>query len=205
MKTQTRSILENRVTTGRFDPSFAVSEKQIRNLVRLATQAPSAFILQNWKFIAIESPKAKMLLKSVSYDQQQIADAGVTIIVSGVLNAHHSLFRTLQPSVDAGALPDSLQRAWSEMAAASHENNPQLQRDEALRSASLAAMAMLVAAREMELDSGVIGGFDPDGVSTAFNLSPDELPVMLVTVGRTVGQPRPQKVRKPVSEVLTIR
>lgn len=73
--------------------------------------------------------------------------------------------------------------AWVAMAKASHPGNPQLQRDEAFRSASLAAMTLMFAAQGMGLSTGSVSGFDPLGVAREFGLSAAEVPVILVTAG----------------------
>lgn len=200
----TTSILENRATTGRFAPSATISDHTIHELVRLATQAPSAFHLQNWSFIAVRTTHAKQRLMDLAYGQQQVCDAAVTFIVCGTEQAYLALGSRLQASVDAGIISKSIQESFVEMATGSHQGNPQLQRDEAIRSASLATMSLIVAAREMSLDTGVLGGFDPEGVSQAFSLSSDEIPVMLVTVGEATPNNWPQKIRRPVNEVLRL-
>lgn len=196
------SILDNRVTTGRFDASATLEESTIRELVRLATQAPSAFHLQNWSFVAVRSPEAKQRLMDLAYGQRQVRDAAVTFIVCGTVEAYPDLAARLQPSVDAGIISQSILETWVKMATGAHQGDAQLQRDEAIRSASLAAMSLIVAAREMDLDSGVLGGFDPEGVCQAFALTSAEIPVMLVTVGRAAEGNWPQKIRRPLSEVL---
>lgn len=199
------SLLENRTTTGRFDPSFRLDEATVTELVRLATRAPSAYHFQNWSFIAVSTPEAKSTLTEIAYGQRQVKDAAVTYIICGELNAHEKLHDRLQPSVDAGTISESLQQTWVNLATQSHHDNAQLQRDEAIRSGSLAAMALMVAAQEMGLDSGALGGFDHDAVRESFHLSPDELPVLLVTVGRAAANNWPQKPRRPVSDLLSFR
>ena len=205
MLTTTRSILEARTTTGRFDPSHKLDDATIAELVRLATQAPTAFNLQNWCFVAVRSLGMKEKLVPLAYGQRQVREAAVTFVVCGALNAYPALEKRLQASVDAGIITDSIQRTWVEMAASSHANDPRLQRDEAIRSASLAAMALMIAAREMGLDAGILGGFDPVGIVHAFSLHRDEIPVVLVTVGRAAEGNWAQKIRRPVTEVLQFR
>lgn len=205
MNTTTTSILEARTTVGRFDSTYMLDDAMIAELVRLATQAPSAFNLQNWSFIAVRSQVMKERLVSLAYGQRQVGDAAVTYIVCGTLNAYLDLKERLQPSVDSGIITESIQRTWVEMATSSYAEKPQMQRDEAIRSASLAAMSLMTAARELGLDSGVLGGFDPEGVSEEFSLTQDEIPIVLVTVGRAAERNWLQKVRRPVTEVLRIR
>jgi len=204
MYTITKSLLENRRTVSKFDAGAVVDDSTIRELTRLATLAPSAFNMQNWSFIAVRTDEAKARLLEVAYGQNQVRDASATFIVLGTLEAHKTLHKHLQPSVDKGIIPKSAQTAWVQMASNSHEGDPQLQRDEAIRSATFAAMSMIVAAQEMDLDAGVIGGFDSDLLREAFGLSANELPVMLVTIGKAAPGNWPQKIRRPLSEVLRL-
>jgi len=194
--------IESRASTNRFDPSHALSDAQITELIRLATRAPSCYNLQNWRFVAVRTPQAKARLQALAYGQRQVADAAVTFIVCGTLRAHEHLLQVLRPSVDAAIMDQRTVDGWVAMAAKSHEGNAELQRDEAVRSASLAAMTLMFAAGGMGLSSGPMTGFDAAGVSAAFGLSPTELPVLLVTVGRGAPGNWPQKPRKPVDEVI---
>jgi nitroreductase len=57
----TECILSRRATKY-YDPAVTVSDKQIRELVRIGTTAPTSFHLQNWRFIAVRTPEAKARL-----------------------------------------------------------------------------------------------------------------------------------------------
>lgn len=199
-----KNLIESRVSTGRYDPARSLSDQQLTELVRLATRAPSAFNAQNWKFVAVRSAEAKARLKAASFGQQQVEDAAVTFIVCGTLGAHRSMPRALQPSVAAGIVPQSVADAWVAMATEAHQGNPQLQRDEAFRSASLAAMTLMLAAEGMGLSSGAMSGFDTDAVVEAFELDASEVPVMLVTIGYGLANNWPQKPRRPLQDVMVL-
>ncbi len=196
-------LLEARISTDKFEATRVVSDDDISELVRLATLAPSAYNFQNWTFTAVRSPGAKQRLQAVAYGQQKLVDAAVTFIVCGTLQAHLQLQQTLAPSIEAGILPPALVDGWVSAADRSHSANPQLQRDEALRSASLAGMTLMLAAQGMGLASCPMSGFDAGGVAREFGLASDEVPVMLVAVGKAAAGNWPRKVRKPVAEVLT--
>jgi len=88
------------------------------------------------------------------------------------------------------------------MANGMYAGNTQLQRDEAVRSASLAAMTLMIAAQAKGLASGPMIGFDPEGVRKEFNLAADEVPVMLLPVGRAAPGNWARKPRFPVGDVL---
>lgn len=200
-----QTLIETRVTTGHFDTNRSVDDEVIREMLRLATHAPSAFNLQNWHFIAIRSAEAKEQLCTLAYGQRQVKDAAVTFIVCGKLDGYRELHETLQPSVEAGLIPASLQEQWSAMVTDLHQDNPQLQRDEAFRSASLAAMILMLAAQDQGLASGALSGFDSEGIVREFKLGEQLVPVMLVTVGHPTGTRRPRKARKPINQVLQYR
>lgn len=202
MNTAIKDLIESRVSTTRYQANRDLPESVIRELVQLATRAPSAYNLQNWKFIAVRSAPAKARLHAAAYQQRQVLDASVTFIICGTLAAHTALPQMLQPSVDAGILPHATLQGWAAMASESHTGNPQLQRDEALRSASLSAMTLMLAAQGMGLASGAMSGFDAEGVTREFGLGANELPIMLVTVGYPASGNWPQKVRRPLHEVL---
>ncbi|WP_342720248.1 nitroreductase family protein [Acidovorax sp. FHTAMBA] len=197
------SAIETRVSTHLFDASHALDEAQIAELVRLATRAPTAYHLQNWRFIAVRTPAAKARLHTLAWRQQKVLDAAVTYIICGTLQAHTQLADRLAPVVRAGVFGQAVGDAWVAQATAAHAPDDQLQRDEAVRSASLAAMTLMLAAEGMGLASAPMGGFDATGVASEFGLQSDELPVMLVAVGRAAVMPVP-KPRRPVAEVLAL-
>lgn len=202
MQQSVKHLLESRVSANNYDAKRQLPSEDIKELVRLATLAPSAFNFQNWKFIAVVTDAAKERLKAAAFGQQKITDASVTFIICGTLNAHEQLPQALQPSVTAGIVNENLFTTWVNMAQQSHTDNAVLQRDEAFRSASLAAMTLIIAAHSMGLASCPLSGFIADEVALAFELSNTEIPVMLVTVGYAAPGNWPQKPRKEIHEIM---
>ena len=202
MSSTINKLIETRVSTTRYDPSRTLSDSEIAELVRLATCAPTAYHFQNWKFIAVRTANAKARLKVAAYGQQQVMDASVTFIICGTLAAYEGLGQILKPAVEAGIMDKSIQENWVVAATTTHKHNDQLQRDEAFRSASLAAMTLMLAAQGMGLSTGAMGGFDPLVVCREFGLSATDIPVMLVTVGYPAQGNWPQKPRRPLAEVM---
>ena len=196
------ALLTSRQSANHFDPHGALSDAQVHELLRLATTAPSAFNSQNWKFIAVRTPQEKARLKKLAYDQAKVEDAAVTFIVCGTLMLHETLPRSLEPSVGAGLIDRATYDAWIGMATDMYAGKPVFQRDEAIRSGSLAGMSLMLAAHGMGLAAGPMIGFDAEGVYEAFHLDPLDVPVMLIAVGRPAPGNWPQKPRRPVEEVL---
>jgi nitroreductase len=197
------ALIERRVSANRFDAGHALTDAEIEQLTRLATRAPTAYNLQNWRFVAVRTLEAKARLRDLAYGQAKVADAAVTFIVCGVLPDHAAIPERLRPFVQAGYMPADMAAGWQEGACAQYAD-PRTARDEAVRSASLGAATLMYAAEALGLVSGPMVGFDAEGVAREFDLAPDEVPVMLVAVGRAAPGNWPQKPRRPLAEVLEI-
>lgn len=107
----------------------------------------------------------------------------------------------LRPAVEAGYMPAGLPAAWQAAATAQYAD-PRSARDEAVRLATFGAAVLILAAEAMGLSSAPMVGFDAAGVAREFQLGADELPVMLVAVGRAAPGNWPQKPRRPLADVL---
>ncbi|MGK0446088.1 MAG: nitroreductase [Bermanella sp.] len=196
-----KKLIEERTSVGKYQ-AHIMPKVEVEELVRLASFSPSAYNLQNWKFIAVQSDEGKQRLQSAAYGQPQVTQASVTFIVCGQTQAHLTLAETLTLSVDQQVIPQNVADSWVEAVKQSHEHDPSLQRDEAFRSASLAAMSLMYAAKGMGYGSGAMGGFDAQQVIEKFGLSPNDIPVMLVTVGKAADGNWQQKIRKATTDVL---
>lgn len=200
----TIELIERRASANRFDPSHCMSDAQIEELVRLATRAPTAFNLQNWRFIAVRTAAAKAKLCGLALGQEKVSDAAVTFIVCGQWPNHRTLCERLRPFIEAGFMEEETASNWQETVRTKYTGDPEARRDEAIRSATLGAATLMYAAEAMGLVSGPMSGFDAAAVAQHFGLAQDDIPVMLLAVGRAGPGNWPQKPRRPLSEVLQI-
>lgn len=199
----TLELIEKRISANKFDPARTLSEDEIRELAQYATQAPSAYNIQNWRFVALTRREDKERLKAVAYNQQKVVDAAVTFIVLGDLRGYEKLPEITRRAVEAGILEQKAADGWVKGANAAYSNNERFARDEAIRSAAFAAMTLMIAAQAKGLVSGPMIGFDPEGVKREFNISDRYVPVMLLTVGYEAPGNWPRKPRLGVDEVLS--
>ncbi|TBC01448.1 nitroreductase family protein [Rhizobium ruizarguesonis] len=192
----------NRRATKYYDPAATLSDDQIRELVRIGTSAPTSFHLQNWRFIAVRTPEGKAQLRPIAWHQPAITDAAVTFIIIGQLADASTLPARLALVVEAGIMPAHVVPEWERPARGLYDDQPQRQRDEAVRSATFGTAAIIYAAHSLGLGSTPMIGFNADAVHSVFNLAEDEIPVMLLTVGPERAGNWPQKPRMPVADVL---
>ncbi|MEM5275445.1 nitroreductase family protein [Cupriavidus taiwanensis] len=187
-----------------YDPAAALSDDEIRALVRIGTSAPTSFHMQNWRFIAVRSTEAKARLSPIAWNQPPITEAAVTFIVCGQLADSSVIPDRLAPLVEAGIMPAEMVPEWEIPARDLYMDYPQRQRDEAVRSGTFGAAAMIYAARSLGLGSTPMIGFDAEAVHREFGLARNEVPVMLLSVGAERTGNWPQKPRLPVADVLDL-
>ena len=205
--TMSNAVIEcilSRSSTKYYDPVATLSDEQIRELVRIGTAAPTSFHLQNWRFIAVRTPEAKARLSPIAWSQPAIIEAAVTFIICGQLADSSVIPERLAPVVEAGVMPAKMVPEWEIPARGLYMEYPQRQRDEAVRTGTFGAAAMIYAARSLGLGSTPMIGFDAEGVHREFGLTKNEVPVMLLSVGAERPGNWSQKPRRPVAEVLNL-
>jgi nitroreductase len=131
-----------------------------------------------------------------------VVDAPVVFIVLGDLRGHEKLAEALEPLVAAGTFDQKVADGWLGAAGHLYGSNPQMARDEAIRSASLVAMTLMLAAEAKGMVSGPMIGFDPDGVRREFQIPDRYVPVMLLPVGYASAGNWARKPRFALKDVL---
>jgi nitroreductase len=179
-----REVIEQRRSIKSFDSDKTISEAELKELFEEVILSPSSFNLQHWHFIAVTDPGQKSKLKDAAFGQTQVESSSATVVVCGKLDAYKD--------VDS----DRIQGFY--------EGKDQLIRDEAIRSASLAAMTLMYSAKNRGYDSGPMIGFNQEAVSELVNMPENYIPVMLLVIGHNKDNPGPRGPRKPVEEVVKL-
>ncbi len=191
-------IAETRRSVKQFDPETAISDEELTTLFEQVVLTPSSFNLQHWSFVAVRDKALKSAMQEIAWGQQQVSDSSVAILVSGKLNAYEdapTIYAETPPSVQDMVLP---------MIDGFYRESPQSQRDEAVRSGSLAAMSLMYAAQDMGFATGPMIGFNSDAMVKLLHLPENHIPVMLIVLGKGVGELRARAYRRPLSEVVKL-
>jgi nitroreductase len=79
-----------------------IPEADLRELLRLAGRAPSAFNIQPWRFVIVQDDALKLKLAAAANGQQQVLRAPATIVLySDMSNALERLPEAMHPGMPA--------------------------------------------------------------------------------------------------------
>lgn len=196
-------LLQARYSVNQFDPNATINREDLESIIQAATLAPSSYNLQHWRFLVVDDKDNKLKLKSAAYNQQKVEDAAAAIVVLGNLKAHEDANRIVDDLSEKGYLPEQYKENVINQINGLYGNNEIMQRDEAIRGSSLAAMTLMLAAENKGFGTCPMIGFDPERVRQEFNIPENLIPVMIITIGPENEPDMPRKLRFPVKEIIT--
>lgn len=190
------AIIERRAVKA-YDPQHRMTEDEINKLMSLAVLSPTAFNIQNWRFVLVQDGALRQEIRKVSWDQAQVTDASLLIVLTADLKAWEK-----QPERYWRNAPKPVQDYLVPAIGQYYGGREQVQRDEAMRSCGMAAMTIMLAAKEMGYDTCPMDGFDFDAVAKLLNLPADHTPAMFVVVGKALKSALPRGGQLPMEEVV---
>jgi nitroreductase len=182
-------VIESRRSAKVYDPNLPISREELVELLEIAGKAPSAWNLQHWHFMIFDNKEIQQRILPIAYNQQQIVDASAVIAVLGDLEANKNAELVFTPDVEAGMMTPEIKNTLIQQIEGAYQNK-QYARDAAFSNASLAAMQFMLAAKAKGWDTCPIGGFNPVQFMKEFNVSDRYVPVMLITIGKAIKEPR---------------
>jgi len=189
--------IETRRSIKAFDSQHTMSEAEIEQLMSLAMLSPTAFNIQNWRFVLVQSPELRKQVRAASWDQAQVTDASLLVVLVADLQSWSK-----QPERYWANAPEAVRNYLVPAIGQYYAGKEQVQRDEGMRSCGMAAMTLMLAAKEMGYDSCPMDGFDFDAVATLLKLPADHVPAMFVAIGKGIKEPWPRGGQLPMSDVV---
>lgn len=194
---QTLEAVETRRSVKKYDPEHKMTEEEIQKLFSAAILSPTSFNIQNWRFVVVDDQETQNKLMEVSWNQAQVGDASLTVLVCADLHAWAK-----EPGRYWKNAPEAAQKAMVPMIGKFYEGNDQLQRDEALRSIGIAAQTIMLTAKEIGYDTCPMIGFDPVKVAEIIKLPEDHVVGMMITIGKATEPARARGGQLDYNEVV---
>jgi nitroreductase len=197
LQLNTFDAIKTRRAIKKFDPTHKMTSNQIKFLMELAILSPSSYNQQNWRFIIITDKKIKDQISKAARNQSQPSDGSLVIILCGNTNAWKE-----NPDRYWRNSTEERQKLVTTALQKKYADNLQNRRDEAMKSCGFAAQTIMLASKQMGLDSCPMGGFDYDEVSKIIDLPKNHIIVMMIVVGKALEPAGPRGGQLTVDEVV---
>ena len=193
----THEAIQQRRSIKHYDPSFVMPDEDVDRLMDLALLSPTSFNIQNWRFVVCRDPEVKRQLRAASWNQAQVEEAQLTILLCANLQAHAD-----QPERYWAKAPEQTQKMLVPMIGKFYGDNAALQHDEAMRSVGIAGQTIMLAAKAMGYDSCPMIGFDPAKVAEIIGLPENHVIGLMITVGKMLEPAHARGGQLPAEEVV---
>ena len=193
----TLEAIQSRRAIKHYDPAHRMTEAELRQLFETAMQAPTAFNIQHWRFVAVTDPEVRQQIRAVAWDQAQVTESSLLIVMCADLHAWKK-----DPARYWKDAPQPVRDFLVPAIGQYYEGRGQVQRDECMRSTGLAGMTIMLAAKEMGYDSCPMDGFDFDAVAKIIKLPEDHVISFMIAVGKGTQPAWPKPGQLPYEEVV---
>jgi nitroreductase len=162
-----------------YEPT-AIPEADLRELLRLAGRAPSAYNAQPWRFVVVQDETLKAKLSEAAYGQQQILRAPATVVLySDMNNALERMPEAMHPD-----MPQDKRDAGVESFRASFAGKSEAERESWGGDQSYIALGyLLLLAESLGYGTSPMLGFEPEKVKALLGLPAHAQVPALVSIG----------------------
>ncbi len=193
----TIDAIHARRSVKRYDANHQFTDTEINELLSLAVLAPTAFNIQNWRFVVVKDQELRSKIRAAAWDQAQVTDASLFIVLCADLKSWEK-----QPDRYWANAVQEVQDFILPAIDGYYRNKEQVQRDEAMRSCGIAAQTLMLAAKAMGYDSCPMDGFDFEQVAKLIQLPDDHVIAMFVAIGKATQEAQPRAGQLSLDEVV---
>ncbi len=194
---ETKEAIKLRRSVKQYESSYKIPTEEITELLTLASLSPTAFNIQHWRFVLVEDPDLRNEIRKVAWDQAQVTDSSLLIILCADLKAWEK-----SPDRYRKNASEAVQNFILPAIDGYYRDKDQVQRDEAMRSCGIAAQTIMLAAKSMGYDSCPMDGFDSPAVAQLINLPDDHVISMFVAVGKGLSEASPRAGQLTFDEIV---
>lgn len=203
---ETKQLFKERRSVNFFQKNQKINKDTLKDIIEMAVTAPSAFNLQPWRIIAVESTEAKQKLMTLSNNQPKVAEASVNLILIGNKkgwNNENPVWEEMLQSVGGNEkIVEGAKKAAAYLYGSSDERSLKF----AESNTGLLAMSIMLSAKEHGVDSHPMSGIDFEGIHKEFGLNEGEVVVMTLCLGYYDKSQNlyPQRLRLGYDKIVTL-
>jgi nitroreductase len=176
---KTVEAIRSRRAVKHYDASYVMTTEEANEILSLAVLSPTAFNIQNWRFVVVDDADLREKIREVAWDQSQVTDTSLFIVLCADLKAWEK-----EPGRYWVNAPKEVQEFMLPAIDNYYRGKEQVQRDEAMRSCGIVAQTIMLAAKSLGYDSCPMDGFDFEKVAQLIRLPDDHVIAMFVAIGK---------------------
>ncbi|WHY75571.1 nitroreductase family protein [Neobacillus sp. WH10] len=195
-------LIKERHSVRKYDPTYKISQGDIKDILTEATQAPSSSNLQPWRFIVIQDQETKKELRTIANNQEQVETASAVIAVLGDKEMYKSVEKVYRSAHEAGYMDEANMERLIESTNKTYPFAPEeIRKNIAAFDAGLISMQIMLIAKDRGFDTVPMGGFNKEQFMEKFKVSDRYFPVVLIPIGKAAA-PAFKTNRLPLEDVL---
>jgi nitroreductase len=195
-------VIKERHSVRKYDSSYKISQEEIKEMLKEATQAPSSSNLQPWRFIVIQDQEVKKELRAVANNQEQVETASAVIAVLGDKEMYKNVEKIYRSAYEAGLMDEANMNRLIEGTNKTYPfASEEILKNIASYDAGLVSMQLMLIAKDRGYDTIPMGGFDKEKFVKMFNIDDRLFPIVLISVGKAAA-PAFNTTRLPLEDVL---
>ena len=193
----TVDAIRSRRAVKHFDANHKMTEEEVNEFLSLAVLSPTAFNIQNWRYVVVTDQELRTQIREVAWGQAQVTDASLFIVLCADLKSWEK-----QPGRYWVNAPKEVQEFMIPAIDDYYRAKDQVQRDEAMRSCGIAAQTLMLTAKSMGYDSCPMDGFDFEKVAKLIHLPDDHVIAMFVAIGKGTKEAWPRPGQLELDDVI---
>ena len=180
--------IQSRVSIRKFVQE-PMNQDDLREILELASDAPSAWNAQTWRFAVVQDPALKVKLQEAAYGQAQITNAPAVIVVySDMEDTLNTVEETAHPAMGDDAQAKQRQTFDNAFGAQDVAQRGQW----SLSQANIAFGFLMLAARGKGYDTVPMLGFNPQAVRDLLGLPEHVQFAGLLPIGKRAEEGHPK-------------
>ncbi|WP_339214246.1 nitroreductase family protein [Solibacillus sp. FSL W8-0372] len=201
-KTALEKLMEERKSVRKYEPGVTIPREKIQHILEQATSAPSSSNLQPWRFLVIDDPEQKKELRSAGFNQEQIETSSAIIAVIGDIEMYKNAKQINDLNVELGYMPREIADMMISNSETAYSNFSDAERSNiAHLDSGLISMQIVLLAKDMGYDTVIMGGFDKAAFAKKYELPANELPMILIAIGKA-AIPARNSSRLPFEQII---
>lgn len=180
-----------------YDPEHQMPEDTFRNLMDHAILSPTAFNIQNWRFVRVTDPEQRKAIRAAAWDQAQVTDASELLVLCFDNKAWQR-----DPQRYWRNAPQEVQDYLVPAIDTYYRDKPQVERDEGMRSCGLVGQSIMLMAQELGYQTCPMDGFDFNAVAKIINLPDDHTIAFMIAIGKGIKDSWPRPGQLELDELI---